>query len=101
MATYKTEFRDPDADIEGLVAQLPATFEDTSWRNDMCPSWSNDEYRIWVDFKEEARREFCGRGHRFIVVPITTDETGEQTLGDQDLLATDDWSEVVELVRNL
>ena len=90
--TYKTEFPDFGS-VDHLVAQLPATFEDQSHHNDMCPKWANDEYEVLIDYEKVEDREVQEIGARFMVLRV-----GEPFVG---VLDTDDWSEVIELIRNL
>jgi hypothetical protein len=58
MRTVKTEFPDYD----GELPVVPG-FEDTSWKNDVCPSLTRDygdgyELRLWCDYRDPERREF-------------------------------------------
>jgi hypothetical protein len=67
---------------------IPATWEDISWRNDVCPSWQSNGYQIFVNFENPDDREYSG-GERFLVSDITTNEV---------YLMTDDWNEVLTFV---
>ena len=56
MSNAQLEFPD-----YGSLPSIPTGFEDTSWHNDVCPSFTSDAYRIWLDYENEDRREFKGR----------------------------------------
>ena len=62
--TYTTEFPHYDD-----VISLPEGWIDTSWHNDVCPSFEkvcgDVTIRLWCDFKNPASREVGGT--RFIV----------------------------------
>lgn len=64
MRTVKTEF--PDYDCELPV--VPG-FEDSSWKNDACPSLTRDygdgyELRLWCDYRDPIKR--IGEDHYLI-----------------------------------
>lgn len=64
-----------------LGIEVPDYFEDASWKNDVCPSFSfepikNVRITLWVDYKEADERE-CG-GTRYTVVQYTNDDQGRQ-----------------------
>lgn len=87
--TYSTEF--PDFVMDVVV---PSDFKDTSWRNDVCPSFMAHGLCLWIDYKEPEKREMQGK--RFAIV--TVDE--EQQRGET-LIETDDWSEVIAKIAEL
>jgi hypothetical protein len=67
--------------------------DDTSWHNDVCPSFasaSNNDLRIWIDHVDPEQREVGGK--RFVVT--ITHEDGSSA----DLFGTDD---LPELLANL
>jgi len=64
-------------------------FTDTSWHNDACPSFRKGDFLIWVDYPNPRERE--GFGDTQFVVQRVSDEA--------TLLGTDDWTEVLALVR--
>lgn len=74
---------------------IPAGFEDSSWCNDMCPSFTSEALGlvIWVDHSERDKREFP-EIERFCVQ--STDDEGAAKHGPE--LRTDDWSEVLAFV---
>jgi hypothetical protein len=87
MMTVHTEFPkfdNIDAFNKILGAVQPLGFEDTSWSNDVSPSIGiyddADEYifRLWVDFKDPAQREYDD-----LSVYV-------MTLGDEDIVAAND-----------
>ena len=89
--TYREEF--PDFVPEDMPA-IPAGFEDTSWHNDVCPSFTSDAcgLTIWVDYPKSQDREF-EESVRFSVAP---QKDGIEVSGES--LATDDWDEVLRFV---
>jgi len=50
--TYQKEFPDFVLDV-----QLPEGFEDTSWHNNICPSFKRGDVEIFVDYADTALRE--------------------------------------------
>lgn len=48
---------------------LPEGFEDTSWHNDICPSYTSDKLglSIFIDYPKVEDREFGGEAKRFSV----------------------------------
>lgn len=84
--SYQTEF----PGFVGMPA-IPAGFIDSSWRNDACPSFTNESCSviIWVDFIDPADRELP-YSSRFLVTP----ERGAE-------LATDDWQAVLSFLSGL
>lgn len=89
--TYKTEFPTMTA-----MPAIPADWLDTSWHNDVCPSflvtgdeWSGYGVRVWVDSERPEDRE-CG-GARFAMDRNTGDHTPNGAF-----LETDDWQEVLK-----
>jgi len=77
----------PEFDVTTLP-HIPATWKDTSWRHDVCPSWQTNGYQIFVDFANPDDCEIGGE--RFSVCDIE--------FGDC-LLSTDNWAEVLEYVK--
>ncbi|HTE37501.1 MAG TPA: hypothetical protein VK630_13245 [Reyranella sp.] len=84
---FKIAFPDfPEADMPAI----PETFVDISWHNDTSPSFEHAQgYRLFVDYANDAAREFPG-GKRFTLYPLN--EAGEQ---GAELVETDDWSEML------
>ncbi|MEK6587506.1 MAG: hypothetical protein AABY97_01530 [Chloroflexota bacterium] len=54
--TYREEFPDFDFDVPSVVTGA-WDFEDTSWRQDVCPSFVCDVFRLWIDFTDPQKRE--------------------------------------------
>jgi hypothetical protein len=69
--TYKTEFPHYDDTLT-----LPDGWVDTSWHNDVCPSFEkvfgDTTFRLWCDFKDPEQREVGGL--RFTVCTYIEDE---------------------------
>lgn len=90
-AGFSLHFPDyPAADMP----TLPEGFEDTSWRNDAMPSYSNPHFQIWIDYVDPALREFEGKYPRFNVSPM---RDGIEITGDS--IQTDSWDEVLEFLE--
>lgn len=85
----------PDFD-PATLPPIPADWVDISWHNDACPSWANEkaQARVFVNYLDLEDREYWGGG-RFCVL-----STADATL-DHDLLQTDNWDEVLDLVRKM
>jgi len=82
-----------------LDVTLPAGFEDSSWHNDVCPSWSkqldNGNYlRLWVDYTAIEDREYK-EGGRFCLQLHSPDF--EFT---QDLMQSDSLDEVTQFIAS-
>ena len=85
--SYQTEF--PGFEDAPAADWLAAHgFEDTSWHNDACPSFTCDVFVLWVDFKDPDERERPEQPRYAI-----TDE-------DREVLATDDWADVRAFVED-
>jgi hypothetical protein len=86
--TYKKAFPDFELDVE-----IPAGFNDTSWRNDACPSWENPagSMKLFVDYQQPEDRE-CGGG-RFTLAYLDQDGTIENEF------TTDDWAEMTAQIE--
>ncbi len=70
---YKTQFPDFDDQMPEFVG-----FVDTSWHNDVCPSFQLDlgdgqGLRVWVDYADKTRRE-CPESKRFALDLMQEDE---------------------------
>lgn len=91
--TYQKEF--PDFPPDDMPA-LPEGFEDTSWHQDICPSYSDGMTLIYIDYRDFALREFEGTYPRFNVQPM---RDGIEVTGDGGL-QTDDWEEVLAYIEN-
>lgn len=83
--TYATEFPDMANDTAcAVMAGRADAWEDTSWHNDVCPSFTCDVFRLWVDHEDTAQREVGPDGPRFVMM----DE-------DRTVLETNDWGDVL------
>lgn len=87
---FSTEFRSFDA---STLPAIPPLFVDTSWRNDICPTFSAETLglTIWVDYPEAKDREFP-EWKRFRVTTLT----GHDDI--RDLLETDSWVDVLAFI---
>lgn len=57
-------------------------WEDTSWHNDACPSFTCDVFVLWIEHPDPAMREF--NSARFTMV-----------CEDETMLETEDWADVL------
>lgn len=80
---WRTEFPDYPANEMPVI---PTGFNDTSWKNDACPSFSNGKLIIWVDYPNEADREVSGFG-RYTVS------------GNGPEFSTDSWGAVLKFIE--
>jgi len=92
MSEFRTEF--PDYPAEDMPA-MPEGFEDTSWHNDVCPSFSSSHFTIWIDYRDPALREHGGAYPRFCVQPM---KDGAECSGPT--IQTDDWQAVLDFVSH-
>jgi len=76
--TYKTEFPHYDDTLS-----LPEGWTDTSWHNDICPSfervYGDTTFRLWCDFKDPEQREVGGL--RFTVCTYLTEDELSESIG--------------------
>lgn len=80
----------PRYDLDTLPA-IPADWQDCSWHNDACPSFeAPNGLIVFVDYADVSERE-TGPCLRYSITRSYGDP-------DADLLATDDWSEVLAAV---
>jgi hypothetical protein len=81
---YMNEF--PHYDDELI---LPAGWIDTSWHNDICPSFEkligDTTVRLWCDFKDPALREVGGP--RFTVCTYINEDELSASIGQSELMA--------------
>lgn len=59
-STYRTEFADFPADSSAVAALLARGFVDTSWHNNVCPSFEAMGLCVWVDFPNPDDRAMMG-----------------------------------------
>lgn len=91
MANWQTEF--PDYPATEMVG-VPAGFTDTSWHNDVCPSFTSDVLgmTIWVDFPHADDREYPDYP-RFRVTP---QDHGVECSGES--FESDVWDDVISFI---
>lgn len=87
-ALYAREFPDYGA----LDFRVPQGFEDCSWKNDACPSWQANGFKLFADFAMRERREF--QQHERFVLCNCSDMEGT---GDV-LLSSNDMNEIVAFI---
>lgn len=89
--TWKTEF--PDFTD---MPKIPEGYTDTSWHNDVCPTFTSDkdQLMIWVDYADRTQRESALADHRF---RIERQIDGIETSGP--FLETDNWSDVLSFIE--
>lgn len=99
---YSVEF--PDFPASDLPA-LPSGFTDTSWCNDVCPSfwWPALGVAVYVDYSDLTLREFQGAeaGKRFGLFATGPDGGRATAAGDNsDLVVnSDDWADVLAVLN--
>lgn len=89
--TFREEFPDYPA---GEMPAAPEGFDDTSWHNDACPSFTSDALglTIFVDYPTPEDREFPDT-RRF---SVSSQDHGVETSGP--CFDTDDWQEVLDFI---
>jgi len=84
MRTAKSEFPDYDDTIK-----MPEGWIDTSWHNDVCPSFERDigdtTYKIFCNYKDVEKREIGGL--QFQVCQYTKTDDSLEFLSEFDTLA--------------
>jgi hypothetical protein len=91
MADYRKEF--PDFPADDMPA-IPQGFEDSSWHNDSCPSFTSEALglRIWIDFADPEQRDIR-EGCRFALEPADNLDTITEPT------CTDDWQAILDAVE--
>jgi hypothetical protein len=85
-------------DFGELDIQVPANFNDTSYKNDTCPSFSSTKFSngsslvLFVDYKGVEKREYEDT-KRFILVLRDEEDTYVK-----DLVLTDDYAEILKAI---
>ena len=92
---FAAEF--PDYPVAAFPV-MPDGFEDSSWRNDACPSITNEAARlhVFVDYPDENDREAPGM-KRFAVNELDVDGC---LINADPILSTDDWADVLLLIES-
>lgn len=91
--TFREEFPDfPAAEMPAM----PDGFDDSSWKNDACPSIKNETLGllVFVDYVDASLREHP-ETPRFVVLKLDAEGCLEDC---ESLLVTDDWSAVLALI---
>ena len=93
--TYQKEFPDFVLDVT-----LPEGFEDTSWHNDVCPSFTDTARKLilWIDYADPDLREFPENHNRFLLDQLTDMEDISTA---KQLIKTADWSEVLAMLSKI
>lgn len=82
-------------------------FEDSSWKNDTCPSWINNEHNIklFIEYSEPEKREQDNTDRFYLVWysnyycdPGSGEKEFEPSTEDIELL-TDDYEEVLKTIE--
>ncbi len=92
MPLYKSEH----PDFGEMEFQIPAGFVDSSWHNDSCPSWFDEQswLKLWIDYADPDKRE--SPGPRFALQQYNSDHEFVD-----ELLRSDDFDEVLCAVMKL
>jgi hypothetical protein len=86
--TFHPEFPDyPTADLPAL----PEGFVDSSWHNDVAPSYLHGAsgLQVFMDYRDEAKRE-CAGTPRFSVIRIDQNDTS---------FTSDNWADVLNFLQ--
>ena len=95
--TFETEF---PRDMFTLDVPIPTGWQDTSWGNDVCPSWEvADAIRVWVDFNNPDDREL-GPLPRFRAEKLEILHAGGPSLTEEFLYTGDDWDACLTAVAS-
>lgn len=106
VSRYQSVFPDFDYDYIALGEQLPKGWTDTTWHNNICPSYGfkfespyvETWYSLWFDYKDPSLSEFYphritknekDKMHQFEL----TDEVGEYVYG------SDDWNTMLKFIN--
>ena len=82
--SYREEF--PDFPADAIPADVLGNgWTDTSWRNDVCPSFERGGFTVFVDFPDATMREYDAPQYRCY------HPGGE--------METDRWSDILDFVR--
>lgn len=96
MRNYKNQF--DNYPIENEAKKLISIgFQDTSWGNDVCPSFENEKLkiRVWVDHSDSELREISGY-HQYAIAKLNNDLEPIETL-----LETDDFQEIIDFIKSM
>ena len=81
MSNYQSEFANYDD-----VLSIPTGWVDTSWHNDICPSFEKTfgdvTFRLWCDYANIEKREVGGK--RFIVSKYLAENDEYEFVGESE-----------------
>ena len=80
--------------VANVLEEIPNTWKDVSWGNDVCPSYSYNGWQIFIDHPDPDKREL--EVPRFGV--IVEANYGNQLNLDTPQLNSDDFQEVLKYV---
>ena len=98
MRTWRGEFADFDENLDSKAKDLESLgFEDSSWHNDICPSYSlyqtgDKHVQIFIDYLDPALREFPD-WKRYLVIAVDSDNT------TSPMFRSDDWGEAIAFLK--
>lgn len=82
--SYLTEFPEFATDVAcAEMAKRSEAWEDTSWHNDVAPSFTCDVFVLWIHHENIMEREYTG-GPRYAM-----------HCEDECMLETDTWADVL------
>ncbi len=82
----------PDFDVSTLPT-IPVGFDDSSWHNDACPSFTKGDLTLFVDYAEPTMRECGPDAPRFALVRHTSD--GAMVT----VASTDEWARMLAAIE--
>lgn len=89
---HKREFPDFTLDVT-----IPEGFNDTSWHNDICPSWTHEtrNLRLWIEYADPEQREYPDM-KRFA---LTENEATNESEGPKTFIETDDFNDIINYLK--
>ena len=92
--SFKREFPNFDP---ATMPEIPSGFTDSSWHNDICPSFYDEarKLRLFINYLDPEERELPFK--RFIVDRFDQWTDTEGVL----LLETEDWNEVLNFISQI
>ena len=93
MTYYLKEF----PDYGTMDVSAPEGFKDSSWHNDICPSFTNEAKNliIWVDYADPEKREYP-LTWRFMLCSIDADGICSVVIAESD-----SWADILAAIQGV
>ena len=93
MHSNASRFKEEHPDFGELEFPIPIGFIDSSWHNDNCPSWYDEQshLKLWIDYADPDMRD--SPGPRFALQQYNSDNEFVD-----EILASDDYEEILKAV---